>query len=213
MTKPQHPSKWRFDVIHDRDLKGFKAIPRTDQLYMINPSGQVVGRRHSCCQPWPGWWIKLRTAKSRPSQPFNRVSIVQDGQQVCAQLGRLLLETFVGPAPSSDHVAGHINGVSDDDRLENLKWVLPVDVKTGSIRRGTWAHGDRVHSARFHETQVNAIRRILEAGIAPTTLAAAMDVPQARVREIAAGLSRRIGKHDGRKCELTGETISQRTER
>jgi len=149
----------------------------------------------------------MKKTKSRPSQPFNRVGIVRDGEKTCAQLNRLILETFVGPPPSEDHVAAHVNGVSDDDRLENLKWALHVDVKTGSIRRGTWAHGDGIHSARFHDTQVKAVKKILAAGISPTTLAAAMDVPQARVREIAVGKSRNEKKHIGRKCELTGETI------
>jgi hypothetical protein len=36
---------------------------------------------------------------------------------------RLVLETFVSPAPKEGHTPNHINGIKTDNRLANLEWV------------------------------------------------------------------------------------------
>lgn len=40
------------------------------------------------------------------------------------QVGRMVLETFVGPCPDG-YQCDHVNGMTDDNRLENLRWLTP----------------------------------------------------------------------------------------
>jgi len=56
---------------------------------------------------------------------------------------RLVLETFVGPAPTKQHQTGHINGIPDDNRLENLRWVTPAENQAHRYLHGTDNAGSR----------------------------------------------------------------------
>lgn len=207
MTKAKHPTKWKWQVIHEKDLDGYVTIPKTEDLYRISTKGQCVSRRHPGCHSWPGWWIQMKIIKSRVDRPYNRIVVYIEGEKRLLQVGRLVLQCFVGDPPTSEHIACHLNGVSDDDRLENLKWGLPVDVSTGKIIRGTYSHGDKSPHCSFAPEQVRAIRRILNAGISQSTLANAVGVPQTRIREIAKGITRNPEKHIGRENPLTGEVV------
>jgi len=184
MTAKKHIKHWKFAVVHKDDLGDFKPIPNTGGMYQISKDGVVVSSRHRGLPD--DHWIVLKTQKSRVAHPFNRVMIYFDGRDkpnIC-QISRLILEAWVGPPPSPLHIAAHRNGVSDDDRLENLLWATSKDVKYGSICRGTWVHGESAATSRFSEEQVVAARRIVvEYGVPANLLATAMGLPQQRVRE------------------------------
>jgi len=207
MTKAKHPTRWKWQAIHENDLNGYVTIPNTDGLYKINTNGQCVTCRHSACQSWPGWWIQMKIRKSRVDRPYNRVAVYIKGEKKMCQVSRLLLQSFVGDPPTNNHIACHLNGITHDDRLENLKWGMPVDAKTGQIIRGTYTHGDKSPTISFAPEQVRAIQRILKAGISQSTLANAVGVPQPRIREIAIGLTWNPDKHIGRENPLTGEVV------
>lgn len=49
---------------------------------------------------------------------------------------RLILNTFVGPCPKGLQCA-HLNGIRDDNRVENLKWVTPKENTFHRIAHGT----------------------------------------------------------------------------
>jgi hypothetical protein len=208
VTTAKHPRHWKRNTIHESDLGEFVDVPDTDGMYRIARDGTVISQKFIRLRPWPGWWIILKTVKSRPSQPFNRVHIVySDGVSVCEQLSRLLLTVFLSPPPTNDSVAAHLNGVSDDDRLENLTWAVPTDVKTASIVRGSHAHGDNHPSTRFCEQQVKAIRQIISMGVPVNMLARAMNEPQPRIRELTQ-IKRDVAKHHGTACPLTGRVLN-----
>ena len=49
-----------------------------------------------------------------------------------AVVSRLVLQTFVGPAPLGRNQADHVNRRPGDDRLENLRWATPAENKRNS---------------------------------------------------------------------------------
>jgi hypothetical protein len=185
MTTKQHPKHWKFATVHEDKIGDeVRDIPGTGGTYRITKDGIVLSQRHPSLPE--GYWIVMKCQKSKNSRPFNRVCIAFDGYprgRIC-QVSRLLLEAWVGPAPSEFHVAAHRNGVTDDDRLENLMWALPRDVSHGQICRGTWAHGQSAGRVRFQREQVEAARKIvIDYGVPANLLATALNLNQARVRE------------------------------
>lgn len=48
---------------------------------------------------------------------------------------QLVLEAFVGPRPEG-MVACHWNDISDDNRVENLRWATPQENRMDTIRNG-----------------------------------------------------------------------------
>ena len=144
----------------------------------------------------------MKTNASSIYRPYNRILIYCNGVQTVFQISRLVLTCFVGEPPTASHVACHLNGKSDDDRLENLKWGLPFDVKTSQIIRSTWAHGHKSPRSLFAPEQIRAIKKILKAGISPSCLANAVGVTQSRIRCVAIGKTWNPAKHVGRENPL-----------
>ena len=187
MTTKVHPAHWKkATAIHESDLTGeWRDIVGFGGQYRISINGVVISSRRRGLVP--GWWAVVAIRKSRLSNPFNRVSLTVDGpgpRQRSYMLARLLLEAFVGPAPSPTSLAAHRNGKSDDDRLDNLMWAESADVTHGRICRGSYARGSTSPHSRYSLEQVEAARKIvIEHGVSANLLATAMGIKQPRVRE------------------------------
>lgn len=184
MTARKHPNQWKSAWVHENDMGEFRAIPGTGGSYKISKCGVVVSnrRRHLPAR----CWIVLKHSKSKKEKPFNRVSIMLPGEHKRRphHVSRLILKSWVGPPPSDLHVAAHRNGITDDDRLENLLWAKMKDVKHSQIYRGTWVRGERARSAKFTREQIEAARKIIsEYGVSQNLLAKLLGMPQPRVRE------------------------------
>lgn len=184
MTEKIHAGHWKFEVVHESSLGEFREIPNTGGSYRISRDGIVISNNRKGLSE--GFWVVLKRHKSTNAKPFNRVRIRFEGDEKTknCQVSRLILESWVGPPPEKTSVAAHRNGITDDDRLDNLLWAEPQDVSHGQICRGTWAHGERSGQARLTLEQVEAARKIvIEYGVSANLLATALGIPQVRVRE------------------------------
>jgi len=58
---------------------------------------------------------------------YNRVCLYSGLQETRKNIlvHRLILYSFIGPPPTEAHVCDHKNGIRNDNRLENLRWVTP----------------------------------------------------------------------------------------
>jgi hypothetical protein len=208
MTARNHPSDWKLQTICQADIEDFdetyKIIPRTNEEFRVSRDGVVLSRKRKSLPA--GWWVILKQTKSRVAHPFNRVCIIQaGGEKRTRQVSSLILEAFVCDKPSPLHIAAHKNGVSDDDRLDNLVWALMRDVKHAGIVRGTYAHGERAGNCKHDLEQVQAARKVvLEYQVPIALLATVLGFNETRMREWIIGESWNEGKWDDLVCPLTG---------
>lgn len=84
--------------------------------------------RYLATNPAPDGHVRVHISTSR-------------GKARSVRFDALMLETFVGVAPSDDHGPHHLNGDRTDNRLANLEWRL------GSPLRKFSAHGKRRKSS------------------------------------------------------------------
>ena len=182
MTAKKDIKHWKLPLMHGADLGEFRDIPGTGGTYKVSRDGVVVSQ---CYRGLPdGYWLVLGQRKTTNSKRYRRLEIIfanGRGKKSC-MLSRLILEAWVGPAPSDSHLAAHKNGIIADDKLDNLKWATAIDVKHGSIARGTWAHGETL--SKHDKSQVEAARKVVvEYGVPVNLLAEALGMEQTRVRE------------------------------
>ena len=60
-------------------------------------------------------------------------SVRRAGVKHTTTVQRLVLEAFVGAAPTEAHEANHKNGVKTENRPENLEWMTPAENKLHAI--------------------------------------------------------------------------------
>ena len=63
----------------------------------------------------------------------------------------LVCEAFHGPRPSPKHEVRHKNGISSDNRAENLEWGTRSDQRNDDVRNGKHFWAKRDSCSKGHE--------------------------------------------------------------
>lgn len=126
---------------------------------------------------------------------YPTVSLWKNGEHL-REIHRLVLETFVGPCPPN-HQSSHINGRTDDNRVENLEWVpkhaLEIHLSQPSPRTGRY-------STKLQPWQAIAIRALYKTGDwTQGKLAEVFGVHQSQISSV---LIRSSWKHLSRRLDL-----------
>lgn len=112
-----------------------------DRRYRVSDEGQVMGPRGRLLHP-------------AAQRGYLFVRIGRRNHYV----HRLVLETFVGPAPLG-HETGHLDGTRNNNSLRNLRWVTQDENREHQIAHGT-SLTLRTHCPHGHAyTPENTIRR------------------------------------------------------
>lgn len=85
------------------------------------------------------------------------VRLTRDGHRHKRPIHRLVLEAFVGSRPEG-HVARHLNGKKQDNRLKNLKWGTVKENGEDAVRLGEQPRGETHGMAKLTEADVLDIR-------------------------------------------------------
>ncbi len=142
-----------------------------DPRYLVTTAGAVYSTRKG------GRWLRPGTMNK-----FGHVSVALGrGNSRCVHA--MVLETFVGPRPGG-HDTAHLNGIGDDNRLENLQW------KTRRENNFDMAKHDR---HRLTRAQVASIFTRYAAGETGIAIAADIGCSFAHVYMILKGETRTRG--------------------
>lgn len=126
----------------------------TNPKYRVNTLGSVIGIRGSVLKPQiteDGHfkvWLYFGSKKSRKM----------------AYIHRLVLETFVGPAPEGKPEACHRDGDPSNNTLTNLYWGSRQDNTLDQYKHGTTNRGMRHPQRKIDRTIVDEIRAQFDTG-------------------------------------------------
>lgn len=144
----------------------WRNIPRYSGLYEVSSHGRVrsLGRTTHTAN---GQVRKYQPRMLRPctgTYGYNIVRLSKDCRGRNERVNRLVCEAFHGPAPSDKHQAAHNNGVTSDDRAENVRWATHTENMHDKKRHGTENDGANNGMSKLTETCVRTIRDMHRSG-------------------------------------------------
>ena len=162
-------------------------IDKYEGLYSVTKDGMVWSHPKGTNNKH-GKWLSLDTSGRYPM-----IGLIKDGERKRYLVHRLVAETYI-PNPDNLPQVNHINGVRDDNRVENLEWVTASDNRihaweTG-LQEATEAHkmsAQRAAKSRrlFDDQTVVDIRSKYETGnTSQRKLAAEYETSQAVIQYI-----------------------------
>lgn len=167
------------NIANEPDLEGevWEQLPQNHHYY-VSTFGRVRGRA--------GKILKSSTHR----QGYLRLKI--DG--VSYLVHRLVAETFI-PNPKHKATVNHINGVKDDNRVENLEWATQQENNRHAHRTGLavytikqWESATR--GQKVSKPQVEEIKIKFKSGKSLLELSTEYSISKAQVCRIVNGRSR-----------------------
>lgn len=137
-------------------------------FYEVSNYGRVASLPHATT---PGKILKGTLS----TKGYRVVGLSKYGKVKIVPVGRLVLETFIGPRPPDHQVCHGPNGKADDS-LANLSWGTPSQNQLDRRRDGTSNQGERSAAATLTEAVVLECRRRYAAGETQSALAAEFGV-------------------------------------
>ena len=137
-------------------------------------------------QPKPGL---LATHLTNKGYPY--VTLYRGGKKlgerwrVCVH--QLVCAAFNGPPPSKKHEVAHADGVRDNSRAENLRWVTRAENMEDARLHGTLLIGERQNGAKLTADNVREIRHRIAAGEREKDVAPDFGISPGNVNHIIRG--------------------------
>lgn len=135
-----------------KEIPGFQGYfaSKEGEIFSLGKKGKGLHKMTAC----------------KTTNGYLKVSLSVAGKTHVRNIHPLILQTFVGPAPSQDHESRHLDGNRHNNRLSNLCWGTKKENRQDSIRHGTFHYnrGEEARYAKLNNEKVLEIRRRAEAG-------------------------------------------------
>jgi hypothetical protein len=161
----------------------WRAIVGYEGLYEVSDQGRVrsvdrvVHRRGSyrnreCVQRTRGRLLRPGT----DDKGYRYVNLHKENKARTIFVHTLVLEAFVGPPPSPQHVCRHGDNIPGNNKSKNLCWGTQKENNNDKLKHGTLLHGEDVATAILKKADVIKIRHLVSIGHTQSSLAKAYGV-------------------------------------
>lgn len=141
-------------TIEYRDVQNFPG-------YKVGSDGTIWScRRKQFTDILGTKWKQLKTpaGKYRGEKGYHLAHLAAGGgTAVTRKLAILVCLAFHGPKPSERHEVRHLNGISTDDRAENLAWGTKQENEDDKNIHGTRPKGESHWKCKLTDAQVEEI--------------------------------------------------------
>jgi len=155
----------------------WRPIPEFPDHYEITTDGQVKRIKDG-----PGVTVGLILKTQIQSNGYESVNLTVAGKTYKRWVHRMICQAFLGPAVGRE--ACHNNGVSLDNRLENLRWGTRRENAQDTLKHGHNVNANKTHCVNGHAFDSANTRERPSGGRACRTCAAAA-VVKSRAEERA----------------------------
>lgn len=119
----------------------WKPIKGYEGYYEISSMGRVKSVERKVYNPFVLGDGCYRTVPERIRKPnimkgYYCVALIKDKHTKVYRIHRLVIEHFVGQAPTEEHQVNHIDGDKSNNCVTNLEWVTPKENTQHAIENG-----------------------------------------------------------------------------
>lgn len=118
-----------FDMIHFMQKENWKAIPGFNGRYFISNIGRIKNRDNKV----------LKQTRNKNGYNIIKIAKSKGEKRKNYRVHRLVLETFIGPAPEDRPITRHLDGNPQNNILENLTWGSDIENTMDKRRHGTFS--------------------------------------------------------------------------
>lgn len=143
-----------------RDVFGYNGI------YQVSNKGNVRSLTHYCEGRKGSGKQTGRVLKQRKSHKgYLRVSLSLNKKRFNTGTHRLVALAFIDN-PLNKPQVNHINGIKDDNRVENLEWCTNRENQLHAIKNKLvkYNYGQKHHNSKLTDKEVLNVRRLNEIG-------------------------------------------------
>lgn len=162
-----------------RDIKGYEGIYQISNLGNVKSLDRYVGHpqkgeRGRFCK---GVTLKMLSDKDG----YHKVNLKKKQIAKNQRVHRLVADSFI-ENPQNKPQVNHINGVKNDNRLENLEWVTLSENRQHAydvgLQNGENRRGKKSNFNKLTETEVLKIKKLLADGCKQKQIALFFNVSQ-----------------------------------
>lgn len=157
----------------------WRDIPGYEGLYQASDLGHVRRVKKTGTKPLRPYRAAVR---------YLQVQLYRDGDSKRYLVHRLITLAFYGECPPN-HEVNHINGASNDNRLQNLEYVThKQNIRHSFDALGRLAQkGETQVNAKLKDSEVREIKRLLKSGVQIVRIAAQFRVSTTTISKIKLG--------------------------
>lgn len=149
-----------FDPITNLENEVWKDVVGYEGLYAVSNKGRIKSLKRTVHHPINGKSnLSERLRTTNPSKDgYCHISLNKESIISSLTVHRIVAKAFI-PNPQNKPQINHINGVRNDNRVENLEWVTGSENVRHAFKNGLVPTGEQHKSSKLTEEQVLKIRK------------------------------------------------------
>lgn len=170
---------------NDITAESWRTVPGFDD-YSVSTRGRV--RRDRAANGTQAGRILVPGLPTARGHVYLQLTLRRGGRRHTVAIHRLVAAAFLGPKPAGMHI-DHRNGVTTDNRVENLEYVTPRENTARAHAMGlvNVSRGEHRYNAKLTDDDVRAIRALRASGHTCRALSARFGVVPGSICRIARG--------------------------